>query len=150
MKRIALLLPILLIFIFTTAMSYDYHGPEVELITFINKERQSNGIPPLLINWEVTRLARYKSEEMVNHGLFDHESLVYGNPAQLLDSFHIGYSYAGANIAMGHETPEDVLSAWNSSPGHKANIFNPNFLSAGVGLSYDDDDIPYWTIILVD
>lgn len=43
------------------------------------------------------------------------------------------YSYAGENIAWGFRSPEAVVSAWLSSPGHCANIMNPNFTELGVG-----------------
>ena len=131
------------------APAYQYEGAETELIALVNSERQASGIPPLQTNWEVTRLARYKSEEMKRHGLFDHESFVYGNPAQTLDYFHVPYSAIGANIAMGQETAHEVMEAWLCSPGHQANLVNQSFTSAGVGLSLDEDGIPYWTLILV-
>lgn len=130
-------------------IAYEYQGPEAELVSLINKERELGGIPPLIVDWEIARLARYKSEEMKNHGLFDHESLVYGNPAQLLERFHIQFCRAGANIAMGQDTPQEVMDAWHGSTGHKANLINPDFTRAGVGLAQDENGILYWTLMLV-
>ena len=126
-----------------------YNGPETELITLINSQREATGISPLSINWEVARLARYKSEEMMKHNLFGHESLIYGSPSQLLDRFSIPHSTLGANIAMGQETAQEVLKDWQNSPGHVSNLLNADFTSAGVGLCWDDEGIPYWTLILV-
>ena len=130
-------------------MSYQYQGAETDLITLINNERAANGAYPLAINWEVARLARYKSEEMRTHRLFGHESLVYGSLAQILDRFHVPYSAVGANIAKGQETAGEVMDAWRGSPGHHANLINQSFTSAGVGLSWDEYGIPYWTLILI-
>ena len=149
MKRILALLPVLVMAFGLTAASYQYKGPETELIDLVNSERKANGIPPLVINWEVTRLARYKSEEMRKHRLLGHESFAYGNPAQTLDRFHVPYSAVGANIAKGQETAQDVINAWRGSPGHHANLINQSFTSAGVGLSSDEYGIPYWTLILI-
>lgn len=132
-----------------TTAAYQYQGPEAELIAILNEERKAQGIPPINIDWELTRLARYKSEEMKNHQLFHHESLIYGNPEQLLDRFQVPYNQVGANIAMGHDTPHQVINAWLNSPGHKANMVAPIFKAAGVGVSLDDNGIPYWTLILV-
>ncbi|MCL2361208.1 MAG: CAP domain-containing protein [Defluviitaleaceae bacterium] len=148
MKKYITLL-IMLVFVVLTASAYNYNGPEAELITLINKERETDGVPPLNLDWELARLARLKTEEMKTHKLFDHESLIYGSPAQLLDLFHIPYTKAGANIAMGQETPMDVLCAWRKSSDHHANIMDPCFTNAGVGLSWDDDGIPYWTLLLI-
>ena len=129
--------------------AYEYQGPETELISLINNHREQQDTPPLSINWEVARLARYKSEEMRKHRLFGHESFVYGNPAEALQRFHVPFGTVGANIAKGQDTAQEVLHAWWGSPGHRANLLNRNFTSAGVGFSYDEYGIPYWTLILV-
>jgi len=42
-------------------------------------------------------------------------------------------TYPGENVAVGFETPEDVMEAWHNSPGHRANIENPAFVRMGVG-----------------
>jgi len=148
-KIAALSLLVILTFLPLAATAYEYHGPETELISLINKERELAGVPPLVVDWEIARLARYKSEDMKNHRLFDHESLVYGNPAQLMERFHAPFSQVSANIAMGQETPEEVINAWVSSDGHRANLLNPELTNAGVGLSQDEDGILYWTLMLV-
>ena len=132
-----------------TVFSYNYQGPEAELIALINAERAKNGVSDLIINWEVARLARYKSEEMKRHGMFSHESLVYGSPAQQLTRFQVQHSTVGANIAMGHETSLEVLEAWRNSQSHYANLVNAEYTSAGVGLSIDDNGIYYWTLMLI-
>jgi len=132
-----------------STFAYSYQGPEAELINLINAERAKSGTQPIAINWEVARIARYKSEEMKRHGLFSHESLVYGNPSEQLARFNVPHSIVGANIAMGHETPEEVLDAWLSSQSHHANLVNAEYTSAGAGLSVDDDGIHYWTLMLV-
>jgi len=144
-----LLAMILFTVIFLSASAYEYRGPESELIALINSEREAKNVPPIVVNWEVSRLARYKSEEMKTHQMFTHESLLYGDPAELLMRFNVPFAKIGANIAMGQETPQEVFDSWLSSPGHMANIINPDFTSAGVGFSCDDNGIPYWTLILV-
>jgi len=150
MKKLLGLLVLLLILLPASLIgAYEYHGPEMELISLINNKRLANNTPILTINWEVTRLARYKSEEMKIHRFFDHESLVYGNPAETLARFNIPHTNVSANIAKGHETALDVITAWINAPGHHANLINPIFTSAGVGFSLDDNDIPYWTLILI-
>jgi len=149
MKKTILVLVAILLFLPLLAAGYEYNGPESELISLINNERELAGVPPLVIDWEVARLARYKSEDMKSHKMFDHESLVYGNPAQLLERFHISFSQVGANIAMGHEVPREVMEAWVGSDGHLANLLNVDFTRAGVGLSRDEDGILYWALLLV-
>jgi len=129
--------------------AYNYQGPEAELIELINAERVKAGAEPLTVNWEVARLARYKSEEMKRYGMLSHESLVYGSPAQQLSRFQVSHGTVGANIAMGQETSFEVLDAWRNSKSHHANLVNAVYTSAGVGVSVDDDGIYYWTLLLV-
>ncbi len=47
----------------------------------------------------------------------------------------------GENIASGQESADEVVDGWMASPGHCANIMDPNFTEIGVG--YYDGDI--WT-----
>ena len=125
-----------------------YSGPEVELIDEINKYRLEQGITPLAINWEAARLARYKAEEMRLLDFFSHDSAVYGETGDMLVRFGILFSEAGVNIAMGQENVGEVVSAWFGSAGHRENLLNAAFTSAGAGISYDGD-IAYWTLILL-
>lgn len=141
---------LLLLFLVTlTASAYEYNGPETELILLINEEREASDAPPLILDWELTRLARLRTEEMRTHKLFDHESLVFGSPSALLDHFRISYSLAGANIAMGQETPHEVLEAWKKSDLHYSNLVNQSFTNVGLGISWDDEGISYWTLLFI-
>ena len=145
--KICIILPLLLITL--TASIFVYTGPETELVMLINEMRKVNDAPPLVLNWELARLARLRAEEMKTHKLFDHESLIYGSPSELLDRFQISYTHAGANIAMGQETPQAVLNAWLESDSHHGNLIAPSFTNVGVGISRDDDGIVYWVLLLI-
>ena len=50
-----------------------------------------------------------------------------------------GYRWSGAgeNIAKGQRTPQDVMTSWMNSSGHKANILNCKFKNIGVGVAAD-------------
>lgn len=119
---------------------------EAEVIRLVNKERASRGIKPLGHNWELSRVARYKSMDMRNNGYFSHTSPTYGSPFQMIKSFGIDYRTAGENIAKGQRTPEQVVSAWMNSSGHRANILNSSFTSIGVGYNSDGH---YWTQMFI-
>jgi len=39
-------------------------------------------------------------------------------------------------VAAGYASAADVVSGWMNSPGHRANILDPNMLYIGVGYAY--------------
>ncbi|NLM80523.1 MAG: SafA/ExsA family spore coat assembly protein, partial [Clostridiales bacterium] len=41
---------------------------ESEVIRLINQERTSRGLPALTTDWQLSRVARYKSQDMVDRG----------------------------------------------------------------------------------
>ena len=52
---------------------------EAEVIRLVNQIRQENGLRPLTANWELSRVARYKSQDMLDSGYFAHNSPVIGS-----------------------------------------------------------------------
>lgn len=106
---------------------------ESEVVRLVNIERRKNGLSPLSEDWQLSRVARYKSEDMRDRGYFSHTSPTYGSPFDMMKSFGISYRSAGENIAKGQSSPEAVVRAWMNSPGHRANILSKSFTHIGVG-----------------
>ena len=106
---------------------------EAEVVRLVNQERSKQGIAPLVDDWQLSRVARYKSEDMMSLGYFSHNSPTYGSPFEMMRSFGISYRSAGENIARGYLTPAAVVAAWMNSPGHRANILNSTYTHIGVG-----------------
>ena len=119
---------------------------ESEVIRLVNQRRAENGLKPLTANWELSRVARYKSEDMSSQGYFSHTSPTYGTPFQMIRSFGLTYRSAGENIAYGQRTPAAVVNAWMNSSGHRANILNSSFTQIGVGFYADGY---YWTQMFI-
>lgn len=112
----------------TTASSY-----EKEVIRLVNEIRAKNSLGTLKEDWELSRVARYKSEDMKNNNYFSHTSPTYGSPFDMMKKFGISYRGAAENIAKGQKTPREVVNAWMNSSGHRANILNKNYTHIGVG-----------------
>ncbi|HWQ29437.1 MAG TPA: CAP domain-containing protein, partial [Negativicutes bacterium] len=111
------------------AMSAD----ESRILQLVNAERAKNGARALTSSSECTKLARMKSQDMVNKNYFSHQSPTYGSPFDMLKSNNVSYMYAGENIAM-NQTADAAFKAWMNSEGHRKNILNPNFTELGVGI----------------
>lgn len=122
---------------------------ELEVVRLVNIERAKYGLKPLQENWELSRVARYKSEDMSSKGYFSHTSPTYGSPFTMMRNFGIRYSTAGENIAMGQRSAAEVMNGWMNSPGHRQNILNANFTQIGVGYATNSRGTPYWTQMFI-
>ena len=125
--------------------SNHYQSIEQQVVNLVNAERAKAGLKPLKADWELARVARFKSEDMRDNRYFDHNSPIYGTPFQMMKSFGINYRSAGENIAAGQTTAESVMQAWMNSPGHKKNILSPTFTHIGVGYAKGGSYGHYWT-----
>ena len=119
---------------------------ESEVIRLVNEIRAENGLKALPANWELSRAARYKSEEMSSVRYFSHTSPTYGTPFQMMRSFGLSYRTAGENIAYGQRTPAAVVDAWMNSSGHRANILSASYTQIGVGYCASGN---YWTQMFI-
>ena len=119
---------------------------ESEVIRLVNQVRAENGLKALSPNWELSRVARYKSEDMARNGYFSHTSPTYGTPFQMIRAFGLSFRSAGENIAYGQRTPAAVMDAWMNSSGHRANILNASYTQIGVGYCADGR---YWTQMFI-
>ena len=115
---------------------------EQEVVRLVNAERTKRGLDALTEDWELSRVARYKSQDMHDRGYFSHTSPTYGSPFQMIRAFGLSYRTAGENIAMGYATPAAVVNGWMNSEGHRANILNASYTKIGVGYVSDGN---YWT-----
>lgn len=115
---------------------------EAEVVRLVNEVRAENGLAPLTLNWELSRIARYKSQDMKDKGYFSHTSPTYGTPFQMIRNFGLSYRTAGENIARGYATPKAVMEGWMNSPSHKANILKASYKQIGVGYVAQGG---YWT-----
>ena len=115
---------------------------EQEVIRLVNEIRMENGLKALTYDWELARVARYKSQDMKDNAYFSHSSPTYGTPFQMIRNFGLSFRSAGENIAKGYATPQAVVNGWMNSSGHRANILNANFTHIGVGYVSGGN---YWT-----
>ncbi len=119
---------------------------EEEVVRLVNVERAKQGLSPLTIDWELSRVAKYKSQDMHDKNYFSHTSPTYGSPFDMMKKFGISYTAAGENIAKGQKTAAEVVKAWMNSEGHRANIMSTKYTHIGVGYVADGN---YWTQMFI-
>ncbi|WP_100408178.1 SafA/ExsA family spore coat assembly protein [Bacillus solitudinis] len=129
----------------TIPLSNNVKSLEQQVLNLTNKERANYGLKPLRANWELARVARYKSADMRDKRYFSHTSPTYGSPFDMMRNFGVRYSSAAENIAMGQQTPEQVVKDWMNSEGHRKNILSQNVTELGVGYAQGGSGRHYWT-----
>ncbi|GIN63529.1 hypothetical protein J27TS8_35220 [Robertmurraya siralis] len=122
---------------------------ENQVIQLTNQERAKYGLKPLKANWELSRIARYKSADMRDRNYFSHTSPTYGSPFEMIKKFGLSYRSAGENIAAGQTSPQQVVQAWMNSEGHRANILNSGYTEIGVGYVKGGSQRYYWTQMFI-
>ncbi|UYO36723.1 CAP domain-containing protein [Bacillus zhangzhouensis] len=115
---------------------------EKEVVELTNKERAKQGLKALSVDSKLSKSARAKSQDMKDKNYFSHTSPTYGSPFDQMKQFGITYKSAGENIAQGQRSPQEVVTAWMNSEGHRANILNKNYTHIGVGYVKSGN---YWT-----
>lgn len=122
---------------------------ESQVIQLTNQERAKNGLKPLAADWQLSRVARYKSADMRDKNYFSHTSPTYGSPFTMMKNFGINYRSAGENIAAGQRTANEVVQSWMNSPGHRKNILSPTYTHIGVGHATGGNYGHYWTQMFI-
>lgn len=121
---------------------------EQKLLNLLNADRAANGLAPLALDTELSRLARIKSCDMKANHYFAHTSPTYGSAAQMLTTFGYAYGGVGENIAH-HATVEKSQAAFMSSAGHRQNILGSQWTKVGIGVCQDDNGFVYVTQLFV-
>ncbi|MDR6124936.1 MULTISPECIES: SafA/ExsA family spore coat assembly protein [Bacillaceae] len=121
---------------------------ENQVIQLTNQERAKNGKPAMTADWELSRVARYKANDMRDKNYFSHTSPTYGSPFDMMKNFGISYRSAAENIAAGQTTPASVVQSWMNSSGHRANILSSN-TRIGVGYAKGGSYGYYWVQMFI-
>lgn len=100
----------------------------------VNSERVKAGLPALASNPLLAQTAQTKCNDMIARNYWSHVD-PDGNRAWVLIGNTYGeYTSLGENLGYGFRTAEDQVAGWMVSPGHRANILNPNFKEEGIAI----------------
>jgi uncharacterized protein YkwD len=121
-----------------------------QVVSLVNQHRQALGLSTLGVSPTLTASAQWKSAHMAYYQYMQHDDPAPPVARTVTDRIAAcGYPTTnvawGENIAYGYQTPQDVMTAWLNSAGHKANIENPSFRAIGVGAVHSSNGSWYWT-----
>lgn len=104
-----------------------------KMLILINQARKKAGAGPLEIDSALQDVAILHAKDMFKQGYFSHYTPDGYSPFDRLANKNISYTVAAENLAYA----PDVILATNGllkSPGHRANILNPQFKRIGIGI----------------
>ncbi|WP_454051744.1 CAP domain-containing protein [Cellulomonas sp. Marseille-Q8402] len=113
----------------------DVEAAEQAVLARTNQVRAAEGAAPLTRSTAIDAVAEAWAAHMATTGDFRH------NP-DFFRQIPPGWRTAGENIAMNSYDPAALITQWENSPGHRANLVNPAFTAIGIavvehgGLSY--------------
>lgn len=104
----------------------------VQTVVAINTIRESKGESPLLYSDALATAAQLRANECeinFSHTRPDGSQFWTADP---------DFIY-GENLGYNYSTPESIVDAWSRSPGHMANMTNPEYLTAGAAWSQNGE-----------
>jgi len=104
---------------------------EAQFVAALNQVRAGVGLPALTVNTELVALSRQHSQVMADAGRIFH-----GDPISA--GFTGPWAKLGENVGIGANV-QVLVDAFIASPGHYANIVDPEFSQVGVGVVWKDN-----------
>jgi uncharacterized protein YkwD len=125
---------------------------ERQAFNLINSERAKNGLPQLVWDGELCRVARHHSDDMGRRNYFDHRGMDGSTLLDRVTARGVMWKSLGENIAynQGHEDPVGIaVQQWMQSPKHRANILRGHFTHSAIGVSRMADGRVYLTQVFI-
>ncbi len=110
------------------------------MLEWINTARAEHGAAALGESHRLDAMAESHSMDMASHHFFNHVSPTAGSPAQRASAAGITYRDLAENIAL-NQSPRAAFDALMRSPGHYANLMNPDLRAVGIGLVQAPDGV---------
>ena len=115
-------------------------------VSLVNAHRASLGLVQLSVSGALAASSTWKARHMAKYEYMAHSDPappVARSTGERMQACGVTGSW-GENIAYGYSTPEQVVQGWLGSPGHKANIENPNYRTIGAGAAVSANGQVYW------
>jgi uncharacterized protein YkwD len=115
----------------------SFSATESRIFDLINAERRHQGLPALVYNPQLDRMAKIQARNMARFQKMAHVLPDADLPTLVDRSHYVGYQYGriAENVALGYPNAETVVEGWMNSKGHRANILNREVIETGIGIA---------------
>jgi uncharacterized protein YkwD len=113
----------------------DLVAMEGAVVDAVNEARRREGLAPLAVDQDLTRIARDHSCAMARGGFLQHTTPHGESLRDRMIKAGRRYVMIGENIARidGRDPATRAVAGWLKSPPHRENIMSPGFARTGVG-----------------
>lgn len=111
----------------------DVESVRRELIEMLNETRRGAGLPELTEHAGLREVALGHSRDMVANDYIGHQSPRSGTPADRVRTSGLQSGLVLENIGRGYSAAE-IHRGLMESPGHRANLVNPDVSHVGIGV----------------
>lgn len=110
---------------------------EARIFRLVNGERRRQGLPDLVYNAQLDRMAKIQAENMARFQKMAHVIPESTLPTLTDRAHESGYPYArlAENVALGYPNASTVVEGWMASKGHRANILNRDVEETGIAIA---------------
>ncbi len=137
----------------TPEKNLSVRGLEQVAFKLANEQRITQGLPPVIWDDDVVRLARLHSENMAKNNFFSHKGLDGLMVSNRADLFGISrWRAIGENIAYnrGYENPaEFTVECWMKSASHRENLLDNRWKESAIGVAVSADGSFYFTQVFL-
>jgi len=106
---------------------------EQRILELLAAAREDAHVTALTQDDELAALARAHAQDMAEHGFFGHVSPTTGTPMDRFQRANLLLPF-GENVAQG-PSAEAAHQMLMDSPGHRANMLQPEYTHVGVGVA---------------
>jgi uncharacterized protein YkwD len=130
----------------TSLQAADVFSIEKDLLELANQERIGQGLIPLRLSCDLTRMARSHSQDMASRLEMSHLSVLGKSYLERLVDAGFYFRAIGENVASSETFRADFIhQSFMGSPEHRENILDPAFEEIGIGVVYAQDKKYYVT-----
>ncbi len=123
------------------------------VLKHVNVQRAMNGERPLVLNARLSDAAQKHAEDMARRDFLDHRSPDGRGLQDRIASVGYPWRVIAENLAAGFSSPESTVESWMTSPDHRDNMLNREYMEAGIGYATPPPDgkkprySHYWAIV---
>lgn len=157
MRPDRLILPLVLVLacgVYTPVFADDALNRAVDrMFRHVNLQRAMNGERPLTLNRRLSEAAQKHAADMARRDFVDHQSPDGRGLHDRIASAGYPWRAIAENVAAGLSSPVSTVESWMTSPGHRDNMLNREYMEAGIGYATPPEGgkrprySHYWVIV---